>query len=449
LRGWFAGGAVLVLMAACGTDVALDPHPASVDSSFNRIVGVLQAKLVASDGAGDDRFGGSVSVSGDTAIVGAFADDVGMTARQGSAYVFVRNGATWTEQAKLVANDGMTDATFGLSVSISGDTVLVGAFRDNVGANVGQGSAYVFVRNGTTWTQQAKLVARDGAANDLFGHSVALSGDTALIGAVDDDLGANQNQGSAYVFVRHGTTWTQQAKLVADDGSANDLFGISVSVTGDTVLVGAPFKDVGPHVAQGSAYVFTRNGITWTQQAQLVANDGAANESFGESVSLSGDTALVGSLYDDVGTNVGQGSAYVFARNGTTWAQQAKLVASDGAGNDLFGSSVSISGDTVLVGALAADVGANVDQGSVYVFTRNKTTWTQQTKLVVNDGAASDLIGYYRSVSVSGDTVLVGNSQHDVVANADQGSAYVFVLRKANGDARVTEIARGAGLVGK
>ncbi|MBN1976554.1 MAG: FG-GAP repeat protein, partial [Anaerolineae bacterium] len=219
-----------------------------------------------------------------------------------------------------------------------------------------------------TWTEQAKLTASDGAAEDHFGNSVALSGNTALVGAPYDEVGANYAQGSAYVFTRSGAAWTQQVKLTASDGAASEQFGASVALAGDTALVGAYGDGVGANDGQGSAYVFTRSGTAWAQQAKLTASDGAEWDQFGISVALSGDadTALVGAYYDGVGANDGQGSAYVFTRSGTTWTQQAHLTAADGATNDHFGDSAALSGDTALVGAFSDDVGANVDQGSAY-----------------------------------------------------------------------------------
>jgi hypothetical protein len=249
---------------------------------------------------------GSVSVSGDTALVGAESDDVGANANQGSAYVFVRNGMGWTEQAHLTASDGATNDSFG-SVSVSGDTAIVGAPYDDFGANVDQGSAYVYARSGTTWAQQAHLTASDGAGGDELGLSVCVSGNSALVGAVFDDVGVNVDQGSAYVFVRSGTAWGQQAHLTANDGATMDVFGASVSVSGDTAIVGAPYDDVGANVDQGSVYVYVRSAVTWAQQAHLTASDGAGVDHFGTSVSVSGDTAIVGAPYDDVGANANQG----------------------------------------------------------------------------------------------------------------------------------------------
>jgi hypothetical protein len=383
-----------------------------------------QAQLIATAGAAGDEFGISVAISGDTAVVGAYRDDVGVNPNQGSAYIFTRSGTTWTQQAQLTATGGTLDDFFGISVALSGDTAIVGAFADDLGANADQGSAYVFTRTGTTWTQQAQLTATGGAASDQFGISVALSGDTAIVGAFIDDVGANSNQGSACVFTRSGTTWTQQAQLTATDGAASDNFGISVALSGDTAIVGAYTDNVGANTDQGSAYVFTRTGTTWTQQAQLTATGGAASDQFGISVALSGDTAIVGAFIDDVGANSNQGSACVFTRSGTTWTQQAQLTATGGAAFDNFGYSVAISGDTAIVGAYNDNVGANTDQGSAYVFTRTGTTWTQQAQLTATDGAADDLFGV--SVALSGDTAIVGAFIDDVGANSNQGSACVF-----------------------
>ncbi len=380
-----------------------------------------QQQLTASDGAGGDRFGWSVAISGDAVVVGAIEDDVGANGGQGSAYLFVCN---WTEKAHPVASDGAAGDFFGQSVAISGDTVVVGAYLDDVGANMFQGSAYVFVRSGTTLTQEQQLTASDGAMSDRFGQSVAISGNTVVVGAVMDDVAGNADQGSAYVFVRSGTIWTQQQQLTASDGAANDFFGQSVAINGDTVVVGAARDDVGAHNTQGSAYVFERSGMTWTQQQQLIASDGDAVDEFGQSVAISGDTIVVGAFFDNIGATTNQGSAYVFVRSGMIWTQQQQLTASDGAFSDTFGCSVAISGDTVVVGASGDDVGADTDQGSAYVFVRSGMTWTQQQKLNPNLAGAGDAFG--QSVAISGNIVVVGAVFDDVGSDSDQGSAHVF-----------------------
>jgi len=371
-------------------------------------------KLLASDGEANDEFGLSVSISGDTALIGAFKDsDNGQYS--GSAYVFIRTSTNWTLQQKLLASDGEAHDYFGNYVSLSGDTALIGA----VGVDSQQGAAYVFIRTGTTWTQQAKLLASDGGAYDQFGCSVSVSGDTALIGA----YGHDSNKGSAYAFIRTGTTWAQQAELLAPDGATNDQFGFDVALSGDTTLIGAHWDDDNGKYDSGSAYVFTRTGATWSQQQKLLASDAEAGDEFGGSVSLSCDTALIGAPKNDMATV--PGSAYVFTRTGTTWTQQAKLVASDGIAPDFFGCAVSLDGDIALVGAFWGD-GIVTDSGSAYVFTRSGTAWTQQAKLFASDGEGYDRFG--SSVSLSGDTVLIGAFEDD---NA-KGSAYVFTYGNEN-----------------
>jgi hypothetical protein len=334
--------------------------------------------------------------------------------------------------AKVTAADGATEDGFGASVSVSGDTAVVGAYRADVGDNSSQGAAYVFYRNQggpDAWGQVAKLTAADGAAGDWFGHSNAvwLSGDTAVVGAFFADIGGNLNQGAAYVFYRDRggpDAWGQVAKLTAADGAPNEFFGFSVSVSGDTAIVGAYRASV----AQGAAYVFYRNqGGTdaWGQVAKLTATDGAADDYFGWSVSVSGDTALVGAE----GDSFNQGAAYVFYRDqgdANAWGQVAKLTAADGAAEDEFGSSAAVSGDTAVVGAWLADVGGNEDQGAAYVFHRDQggaDAWGQAAKLTAADGAPGDVFG---QVSVSGDTAVVGAAWADVGGNEKQGAAYVF-----------------------
>ena len=381
-------------------------------------------KRTASDGDAEDKFGWVVSISGDYALVGAPFDDFGSNANQGSAYVFVRSGTTWAQQAMLTADDGDANDNFGWSVSISGDYAIVGAPRDGIGSNTYQGSAYIFIRSGTTWTQQAKLTASDGAQYDSFGFSVSISGDYAIVGTPNDGIGSNPGQGSAYIFVRSGITWTQQAKLTASDGAQFVSFGHSVSISGDYAIAGAYGDPVGSNASQGSAYIFVRSGTTWDQQTKLTASDGEELDFFGWSVSISGDYTIVGAQNDGIGSNTDQGSAYIFIRSGTTWTQQAKLTASDGAEFDSFGWSVSISGDYAIVGAAYDLIGGNVDQGSAYIFVRSGTTWTQQTKLTASDGADGDLFGH--SVSISGDNVIVGALNDDIGNNTNQGSIYFF-----------------------
>ena len=331
--------AVLAVCLGAVTTASADRSTrASGDAQALRALLVAQqAQLVAADGVAMDRFGSEVAISGDTAVVGCPIDRVGADDAQGSAYVFVRSGATWSQQARLTAGDGAANDYFGSSVAISGDTVVIGASSDSIGASSGQGSAYVFTRSGASWIYQQKLVAAGGSAYDSFGCSVAISGDIVAIGAYRDDVGTDENQGSAYVFVRSGTVWTQQQQLTAIDGSADDRFGYSVAISGETVAVGADEDDIGIRVDTGSAYVFVRSGAVWSLKAQLTAADGDGGEEFGSAIAISGATVVVGASLHTIRTNTNQGSAYVFVRGGVTWSQQARLSAADGAAYDFFG----------------------------------------------------------------------------------------------------------------
>jgi hypothetical protein len=344
------------------------------------------AKLTASDGAATDVFGSAVAISGDTIVVGAPQDDVlNLNQGSAYVFEKPELGWTdATETAKLSAADGAANDAFGTVVAVSGDTVAVGAPTDDV-ATTNQGSAYVFVKPASGWepvtNQTAKLTASDGAANDTFGTSVAVSGDTVAVGAPADDFGPVVNQGSAHVFVRPGAEWTdatQTAKLTASDGAAGDVFGDAVAMSGDTIVAGARLDDVGSALNQGSAYVFVKPGSGWangTQSARLTASDGAPQDFFATSVGISGDTVVTGAPFDDVGSNANQGSGYVFVKPDLGWAnggETAKLTSSDGAADDQFGISVAIGGSTAVVGSRGDDVGSAVNQGSAYLFLTNQ-----------------------------------------------------------------------------
>ncbi len=462
-----------------------------------------QAYLKASNTAAGDYFGLSVSISGDTVVVAAPYEDsaaTGVNGNQadnsasgsGAAYVFVRTGATWSQQAYLKASNSEKSDSFGNSVSISGDTVVVGAdYEDSAATGVNgnqadnsanmSGAAYVFVRTGTSWSQQAYLKASNTQTYDLFGNSVSISGDTVVVGAMAESsaaTGVNGNQadnsafqaGAAYVFVRTGVTWSQQAYLKASNTDGSDWFGESVSVCGNTLVVGADKEDsaatgVNGNEADnnawdsGAVYVFVRSGPTWSQQAYLKAPNTGAFDSFGHVASVSGDTVLVGAYEEDssaTGVNGNQadngatdsGAAYVFVRSGTTWSQQAYLKASNTETNDGFGRSVSVSGDTVVVGArseASATTGVNGNQadnsalvsGAAYVFGRNGATWSQQAYLKASNTGAFDSFGH--ALAVSGNTLVVasdGESSAATGVNGNQadnsapsaGAVYVFDL---------------------
>ncbi|CAN5354916.1 hypothetical protein BH20ACI2_BH20ACI2_09840 [soil metagenome] len=317
----------------------------------------LQQKIIGSDSAADDHFGWSVAISGETAVVGAYdLNEVD----SGAAYVFVRGGLTWSQQQKLTPSDGSVTDQFGSSVSISGDTIAVGAF----GNGSFRGAAYIFTRNGVSWIQEQKLTATDAAVGDDFGWSVALSGSSAVVGAPGDD----SSRGGLYVFVRNGTSWAQIDKITASDGTEFDRFGYSVSIDGDYLISGAPLGGSNAGTT-GSAYIFSRSGSNWLQQQKLVPADGEENDKFGGSVGLNGSIAVIGSNGDDIATAVDQGSAYIFTRVGSTWSQKQKLTGSESSVGDNFGGSVAVRQGAVIAGAYLDDVDSTMERGTAYIFT--------------------------------------------------------------------------------
>jgi len=376
-----------------------------------------EIKLTASDGAEGDWFGYNVAIDGDTVIIGSVFDDTDNGVDSGSVYVYKRSETGWTEQAKLTASNVTEGNSFGDSVAFDGNTILVGA-SDNSG-----GSAYVYTLLEDVWTEQAKLLASDAAVDDYFGQGVAIDGDTIVIGAPGDMSVSEPRNGNAYVYNRSGAAWTEEAKLTSSDGVTGDQFGGSVAINGDTIVVGAHYDDDRGENS-GSAYVYTRSGSIWTEQAKLRASDGAADDWFGQSVAIDGDTIVAGARKHDADSLVDSGSAYVYTRFGILWAEEAKLTASDGDAEDWFGVSTAINGDTIVIGAWNDDVNGENESGGAYIYTRSGGVWSEQIKLTASDGAANDQFGV--SVAIAGDTFVVGAWHDDTESGNDSGSVYIF-----------------------
>ncbi len=499
LKAWDADGKNLtVRFEQAGEDtirVAVDEKHARYPITIDPLA--QQAYIKASNTEGGDNFGLPVAVSGDTIAVAARAEDSGATgvngnqannsaANAGAVYVFVRNEGAWTQQAYLKASNTGAEDFFGISIALSGDSLIVGAYTEDgggIGVNpasneavTDSGAAYVFVRNGTTWTQQAYFKASSPGASDYFGWKVAISGDTAVVGAIGEDgggAGVNPpvsesitNSGAAYVYVRNGTVWTQQAYLKASAPESGDSFG-SVAVSGDTIIIGAPGEDSSATgidgdqinnsaIDSGAVYVFVRNNGVWNQQAYLKSTNSGASDYFGNFADISGDTIIIGAFGED-GSGIGinpasndsstdAGAAYIFIRSASVWSQQAYLKASNNGAGDFFGYPVSISGDMAVVGAYREDSSANgidgngadnsaTDAGAAYVYLRSGGSWSQLAYLKGSNTGAGDNFGV--SVAVSSETVVIGAWQEDGSGtginpasneSADAaGAAYVFV----------------------
>jgi len=293
---------------------------------------------------------------------------VGGNASQGAAYVFTQSNGTWSESQKLTANDGGLFDNFGASVALDGSTLVVGANGATVGGDAAQGAVYVFTESNGTWTQTQKLTANDGAAYDNFGLSIALKGSTILVGSPQAAIGGNAGQGALYVFTESNGTWSQVQKLTASDGAASDSFGESVALDGSTALIGASNATINGHSFQGAAYIFIESGGTWSQTQKLTASDGAANANFGNAVALNGTSALIGADGSTVGGNTYQGKAYLFAGSGGNWSQSDTFIASDGTVDDYFGAALAWDGATALISTPHPTIGGNTYQGAAYFY---------------------------------------------------------------------------------
>jgi hypothetical protein len=392
-------------------------------------------KLTASDAAPNDRFGESVAISNDTIVVGAFADDDDGDA-SGSAYVFERNEGSadnWGEVEKLTASDGASEDRFGDSVAIYDDTIVIGAFGDDDNGSE-SGSAYVFERNeggADNWGEVEKLTASDGAADDQFGRSVAISGDTIVVGAAEQG-----SRGRAYVYARNqggADEWDEVKRLGIGYTSDGDYFGRSLAISGDTIVVGAPENDTDA-VDSGAVLIYTRNqggADNWGATQVIKAPDAANQNYFGNSVSISGDTIVVGSNWGD-GTARRTGAAYVLGRNrdgADQWGVVKKLFASDGMAWDNYGGSVAVSGDTIAVASLY-DSENGTAAGAAYLYPAQDLEFHEIHKLTDAYGAEDDKFG--RSVSISGDTLVIGQPGDESSA----GAAFIY-SRNSDGSAGI------------
>lgn len=382
--------------------------PAAAQSPF----AVQEAKLMATTPEQNRFFGLSVSLSGDRAIVGSFDGD-GST---DTVPVFVRSGDTWVLEDDLLPTDGASGDRFGNAVSISGDHALVGAPGANSDGMLGTGAAYIFVRTGGTWTQEAKLTAPDAEAFDFFGDSVTLSGDRAFIGANGADRGT-ATLGQVFVFVRSGSDWAFEGELSPLD--TPNSFGDVIAFSGDRALVGASGDDDDPRndpFASGIGYVFIRSGSTWTQEDKLTVPERTISAQIAFSVALTDDRAMLGAP----GEEDSRGAAYVFTRSGSEWAQEARLVAAGTGQSERFGVSVALAGDRAFVGA--SQTGQT--PGAVYPFHRAAGVWTEQALIAATDGLAGE--GFGGNLSLSGDRLLISATEVDGEGQFNVGAAYVF-----------------------
>jgi len=375
--------------------------------------------VTVADGNPDnaDAFGNSVAIDGDVMVAGArSAFPYDGAERTGVAYVYRWNGTAWILE-QMLQPFGVIHRNFGFSVAIDGDVIVVGA--RGVSQN---GSAYVFRWNGSSWVEEQRLFDPDGDASSdpLFGWSVDVSGDVIVVSSSGTDV-TFRNEGNAMIFRWNGLMWVEEQKLVAPDVTFDLAFGMAVAISGDVLVVSA--LDSARGAGAGAAYAYRWNGTSWVFQQKLLASDGSPADEFGRSVSISNEVVVCGAPRDNNPAG-DEGSAYVFRWNGSSWVEEQKLAALDKATGDLLGSSVAIDGDTVVVGALGDDDNGGFS-GSAYTFQWDGVSWLQSFKLLAADGEASDQFG--TSVAIGGGVVVVGApTWRPGVSGPTQGAAYVF-----------------------
>lgn len=409
-----------------------------------------QQVIYANDASKGSLFGNSIALSDNILVVGAnheASDGRKQLDEAGAVYVFRRSGFSWNQIAKLTASDAKEGDKFGSSVAVSEDTIVVGLGNDPKKLGRKINVVYVFTKPATGWqdsTERCTLITTSGKAQNLFGHSVGVSGDTIVVGAPKSGAA-----GAAFVFTKPASGWEdsiKSAKITPSDGQNGDLFGWSVGISKDTIVVGASAESGGsgdPLSSAGAAYVFVKSGKNWknsTEDAKLTASDAQNYDEFGYSVAISDDTIVVGALYERGGSGdplINAGAAYVFKKSPSGWkngTETAKLSASNAHSHDMFGKSVAISHDTIVVGAQAGDIRKKrslAGPGAAYLFTKPLSGWKNSTEsyyLSPSDAQAKDAFGI--SVAISGNNIAVGAYKEDGGKGdplLESGAVYLFI----------------------
>ena len=386
-----------------------------IDSLLKPTDTYSQQRKLESPSFGNDLYGESVSIDGDTAVVGSYYEDVyvpSYKANAGVVWVYTRSGSTWSEQTHFTASTPVANEYWGERVLLKGDALFVGQPKKDVsGLPVQTGAVTVLERTGSSWNEQQELAPADLTLGDDFGWSMAIDGNTLIIGAPMQ----NTRTGAAYVFTKSGSTWSLQQKLLASNAGTYDYFGVSVDIAGDTAVIAASGEDTSVS-GSGAVYVFERNGSTWTEK-QLFKQDNPQNNDTTREVAISGNIIVASSWYPD---NFA-GSAYVFTKSGGTYTQTQELKPNDTEAGQNFGSTVKFDGETLVIGAQSKFFGSfSQTAGSAYVFKNINGTWTQTQKITASDGAIGDEFG--NSISLSGNDIMIGAEGH----NSAKGAAYIF-----------------------
>jgi hypothetical protein len=376
------------------------------DCSTNNI---SEYNPVVDDTSGNnDQFGNSIAISGNYAIVGAYREKVGANSNQGSVSIYQLTAGNWVLMQKITDATGEANDFFGYSVAISGNYAIVGAAFDDVGSNINQGSVSIYQLIGGNWVLMQKITDATGVAGDNFGYNVAISGNYAIVGAINDDVGSNINQGSVNIYQLTGGNWVIMQQITDATGTAYNFFGNSVAISGNYAIVGASYDVVGGNNEQGSVSFYQLINGNWVLMQKITDATGAANDFFGSSVAISGNYAIVGAKYDDVGSNSNQGSISIYQLTAGNWVLMQKITDATGAASDYFGNSVAISGNYAIVGASDDDVGSNSNQGSGSIYQRIGKVWQKVQYVTDPRGNLNDFFGSSVSIDDANKRFLIG-----------------------------------------
>ena len=384
-----------------------------------------QVKVMSDDGKSEDFFGYSVAIDKGVALVGAYKVDVEDSKDAGAAYVYVKTQDGWQQQAKLTAKPSYPDDTLGGNVALKNGIALLGARNSDL-KEKNAGAVFVFKNKNDKWVQTQVLTAIDANKDDAYGQSIALTESFLVIGAPHSDS-PHTNSGAVYVYNRKDNQWQFHSKLTADDGAEGDLFGISVAIDGNSLLVGADLHDETAENA-GAVYAYVFEDNQWHKQAKLLASDSGKTDIFGVRVALSGDTALISARRDDIeGVGIDAGSAYIFERSNGLWKQTDKLTAPDGSADDRFGRGVALTTNLAVISAMHSDASAS-NQGALYVYEKQNGKWRFKYRALANDAAEDDKFGW--NVALHENLAIVGTPYSDD-NGTESGSAYILDIKKA------------------
>lgn len=407
---------------ACDNDISENQNKSEskiYEIDFNNPI-----KLSTKDKENSDFFGTSIAMEGDSIVIGAREEGRSQKRGNGSIYVFNKKNANWSQTQKIILADGKTLDYFGHSVAISKQVIAVGAYKRDNNGTTNNGAVYIFTYDNGTWSKSQELLANDKENHDAFGYSLAMQNDILVVGARGNNNNGMEDSGAVYVFTKDGDSWKQSQKLLAKDKKEYSYFGNSVAIDDEVIVVGADYESSDGVNRSGAVYVFTKNGNSWNQSQKLSASDKKEKDYFGFSVSIYNEIIVIGAKSGDSGNKNGNGVAYIFSRNSDSWSETQKLMANDMENADRFGAAVAIYGNTIIVGADHKSDEGKASLGATYIFKKNGNDWQQTQKLLSTDRPSNAYFGF--PILIDKEMMVVGARGDDENGKTLSGAIYVY-----------------------